>query len=102
MPRNNHPGLFRPGVSGNPNGRPKGSIGLAAYVQQQTNKGRVLMDFLLHVINDDTAKNDDRIRAVGLLLDRGWGKPEQPISAPAGLPVLLIGSERGSNNGNGN
>jgi hypothetical protein len=78
---------FKPGVSGNPGGRPKG---LAAYVRAQTRDNEEQADFFLRVarsLNPDTHP-DDAVPGVELeqvleahkwLADRGSGKPAQTL-----------------------
>jgi hypothetical protein len=73
MPDNRTPtGQFAPGVSGNPGGRPKG---IALTVRERTNDGEDLVDVLLSIVKDGNDR--DKIAAVQILLDRGFGKATQ-------------------------
>lgn len=69
---------WQPGCpSPNPGGRPKG---LASYIREKTLDGTELADFLINVMRGNEkvfCKMTDRLRAVEILLDRGFGK--QPV-----------------------
>jgi len=76
---------WKPGQSGNPSGKPKGIIGLAAYIREHTNQGRDLVDFMLEVIkgeSDKWTKTADKIVAVKWLADRGFGAVEVDDDSP--------------------
>jgi len=85
---------WRPGVSGNPSGRPRGAAGLARYVAEQTDDGRELIDRLLHLSRDPEAPVREATSATMALIDRLAGKPMQPseiamqIEATASAPAL--------------
>jgi hypothetical protein len=78
--------VWKPGVSPNPGGRPKG---LAAYIRENTMDGRELADYLLAVIRGAVNyKGGDRIKACEILLNRGFGA--QPvIEGDAALKPIL-------------
>jgi len=61
--------VFKPGVSGNPGGRPRGK-GIAAKAREHTDRA---MEVLVEGMQDDDPKV--RISAAREVLDRGWGKP---------------------------
>ena len=80
-------GRFRPGVSGNPNGRPKRGLALAEVVREKTRDGEDPVEFLLRVMKGQIkhARVSDRIAAATELLNRGFGKPLQEIELDVGL-----------------
>jgi hypothetical protein len=85
---------FLPGVSGNVNGRPKGSRELLTLVREATHDGRTLVDFLVQVAEGKPVQGRkptlaDRMRAIELLLDRGWGKTIQRLDADQS-PVTVV------------
>jgi hypothetical protein len=61
--------VFKPGISGNPGGRPKGK-GIAALAREHTDKA---MEVLVAGMGDDDPRV--RVAAAKEVLDRGWGKP---------------------------
>jgi hypothetical protein len=78
---------FKPGVSGNPDGRPKRpeTIEARRVVADVKAAARELtldaMDTLKEVMKDPKAPPAARVGAATAILDRGWGKPTQPIEA---------------------
>jgi hypothetical protein len=78
---------FKPGVSGNVNGRPKRpeTIEARRVVADVKAAARELtldaMDTLKLVMKDPKAPPAARVGAATAVLDRGWGKPTQPIEA---------------------
>lgn len=69
---------FKPGQSGNPGGRPKG---LAAKVREATKDGQVLIQFWMDVVSGKVkgATAGDKLRASGLLAERGWGRAVESL-----------------------
>lgn len=76
---------FRPGVSGNPSGRPKGSGGLASTVRRQVGGDpRQLIEALRLIATGDCNEVErqfgvrpglgDRVSAISELLKRGWAE----------------------------
>src|SRR6187401_2984000 len=74
------PGKGRPfpkGVSGNPGGRPK-VLGDVQELARQ--KSPEAINTLSNIMHDQKAPPAARVAAANALLDRGYGKPTQPIS----------------------
>jgi hypothetical protein len=71
------PYRWRPGQSGNPGGR---LGGLARRARDATNDGADLIDFLLGVMRDPTARTRDRLAAASELLARAYGRAPQFVA----------------------
>jgi hypothetical protein len=71
MPGKGRP--FQKGISGNPGGRPK----VLGDVQELA---RQKPEAIANIMNDEKAPSAARVAAANALLDRGYGKPTQPIS----------------------
>jgi hypothetical protein len=74
------PGKGRPfpkGISGNPGGRPK-VLGDVQELARQ--KSPEAITTLANIMQDEKAPPAARVAAANALLDRGYGKPTQPIS----------------------
>ena len=68
---------FPKGVSGNPGGRPK----VLADVQELAReRSPDAINTLVAIMDDQKAPPAARVAAANSLLDRGYGKPTQPIS----------------------
>ena len=85
---------FLPGHTGNPGGRPKGSRELVTLVRDATQDGQTLIHFLVQVAEGKPVLGRkptlaDRMRAIEMLLDRGWGKAIQRIDADQS-PVTVV------------
>ncbi len=63
---------FLPGQCGNPNGRPKRQSEIVSLARTHTEAAIVT---LAGIMNDERAKVKDRIKAIGMILDRAYGKP---------------------------
>jgi len=86
---------WKPGQSGNPNGRPKGTRDLAGYVLETTDGGKELVDALLSLARgivpnvpvqegsrprkDQQVRPADQLKAIEMLLDRGFGRSPQQL-----------------------
>ena len=86
-----HAGLFKPGQSGNPAGRPPRWSNLKEYIDKRTHHGRSEIDTLYRISHDPQAPSAARISAANSLLDRLYGKPSQAVevSGPDGGPVEM-------------
>ena len=86
---------WRPGQSGNPSGRPRGTRDLAGYVLETTDGGKELVDALMSIVRgvvpnlavqkgsrpkqDQQVRPADQLRAIEMLLDRGFGRSPQQL-----------------------
>ena len=92
---NNSLSPWKPGQSGNPSGRPKGTRDLAGYVLETTDGGKELVDALLSLARgivpnvavqegsrprkDQQVRPADQLKAIEMLLDRGFGRAPQQV-----------------------
>jgi Family of unknown function (DUF5681) len=78
MPKRANSTSFRPGQSGNPNGRPR----VLADVQKVARAHSAdAIKTLSDVMNNPKTPAAARISAASALLDRGYGKPSQTVDA---------------------
>ncbi len=92
---NNNLSPWAPGQSGNPSGRPKGTRDLAGYALEATGGGKELVDALICIARgvmpnvaaqessrprkDQQVRSADRLKAIEMLLDRGFGRSPQQL-----------------------
>jgi hypothetical protein len=69
-----HPTRWKPGQSGNPAGRPKGSAKVAKLIRDKTNDLEEAVDFALALARNTNYPIDQRFDAWKWLVDRGIGK----------------------------
>jgi hypothetical protein len=79
---------FKPGVSGNPSGRPKIPEDIKQAFKDLTWDA---IEALRNIVNDDrvTAINA-KVRAAEIILERGWGKEAIPINLHTPKPLHII------------
>jgi len=86
---------WKPGQSGNPSRRPRGTRDLAGYVLETTDGGQELIDVLVSIARgvmpniavqegsrprkDQQVRPADQLKAIELLLDRGFGRSPQQL-----------------------
>ncbi|MDA1272345.1 MAG: DUF5681 domain-containing protein [Chloroflexi bacterium] len=86
---------WKPGQSGNPSGRPKGTRDLAGYVLEAPDGDKELVDALVCIAKgvmpnvavrggsrprkDQQVRPADQLKAIEMLLDRGFGRSPQPL-----------------------
>jgi hypothetical protein len=76
---------FKPGKSGNPGGRPKLPEDVKHVRELARQYTASAVAALVEVLESDSASG--KVAAANALLDRGWGKAEQPITGLDGGPV---------------
>lgn len=69
-----HTGMFQPGQSGNPSGRPKSDVTIKELAKAYTKEA---IETLAEITTNKKASPSVRVQAATALLDRGWGKPTQ-------------------------
>jgi len=54
------------------------------------------LNVLVRIVNDQGAKDTDRIRAAEIILDRGYGKPQSSVEIDAtNIPqVIFVGGDK--------
>ena len=80
---------FKPGVSGNPRGRPPGGTSLAEYVRSKAGSdGRRYVDLLDQLAMDEKQPAKIRIDAARILLTRGFGNPPEQVRVETSNEVM--------------
>jgi len=72
--RKRHSGMFRPGQSRNPSGRPKSDQTIRDIARVHTEEA---IKTLAEIAGNPKSSDSARVQACSVLLDRGWGKPAQ-------------------------
>ena len=96
---------WKPGQSGNPSGRPKGTRDLAGYVLETTGGGKELADALVAIARgtmpnvavqegsrprkDQQVRPADQLKAIEMLLDRGFGRSPQQLDVAHSVTITL-------------
>lgn len=79
-------GRFKPGVSGNPGGRPKAMAEVRDHARKYT---REAIETLVEAMRRGET-HSARITAAQVLLDRGWGKAPQAVTGEDGTGPVTI------------
>jgi hypothetical protein len=74
MPHRANRTSFKPGKSGNPSGRPKKTPTQREFEAVCRENADKALSVLLDVMRDCDASHRDRLQAVSIMLDRGFGK----------------------------
>ena len=98
---------WKPGQSGNPSGRPKGTRDLAGYVLETTDGGKELVDALVSIARgvipnvaaqessrprkDQQVRPAGQLKAIEMLLDRGFGRSPQQIDVAHNVSSRPLG-----------
>jgi hypothetical protein len=72
--RKRHSGMFKPGQSGNPSGRPKMEKTIRDLARAHTREAILT---LAEIARNPKSSDSARVQACNAILDRGWGKPSQ-------------------------
>jgi len=78
MPRRATSTSFKPGQSGNPNGRPKVLADVQNAAREHSSEA---IETLAQIMRNPRAPATARIAAASALLDRGYGRPLQTVDA---------------------
>ena len=84
------PTTFKPGQSGNPNGRPKQPKEFKDLVKANTVPA---LQAVIEIMNDPHTKPNDRLKAAELIIDRAYGKATQPIDGDIQGDIIIRWSE---------
>lgn len=78
---------FKPGQSGNPNGRPKMPPELIKAFRDRTQDA---LNTLVEIMNDKDGRGSERVKAAEVVLDRAWGKPIQAVDASVTSDIRMV------------
>jgi len=83
-------GRYASGFSGNPGGRPKVIQDIRNLAREHT---EVAIKALRHIA-EQGQQEAARVAAASALLDRGWGRPTQPLAGDDTMPPLGISADQ--------
>lgn len=80
---------FKPGQSGNPNGRPKIP---QEFKDLAKTKSLDALHRVIEIMENPDSDKKDVLRASEMIMDRAWGKATQPIDAEmsGAIPVKIV------------
>lgn len=78
------PGRFKPGVSGNPGGRPKRTREEVLLAESARASSKEALDVVLDIMNNGSSERV-RLTAAIAIIERGCGKPGETVTAPVAL-----------------
>lgn len=82
---------FAKGQSGNPAGRPKRTPEEFALIQACKDKTPAALGVIESIMmNGENERN--RLAAAQAIIERAYGKPEQPVTGAGGGPLQVVGS----------
>ena len=83
MMTNNHTsdGKFKKGNKAAARKKRETKKSLVQYLKENTAGGEELFDELLKLVRGRKTSNKDKLAAIKLLMERGWGKAAQPVDA---------------------
>ena len=85
-PKRGPQGQWLPGSSPNPGGRPKIIEDIRDLAREHT---ETAINALVHIA-ESGKQESARVAAASALLDRGWGKPTQPLSGDDAMPPIGV------------
>lgn len=80
-PQERHPAIRRLG---------RKQQGLMAYIRTATNNGEYLVGELLRIVFRKRTEDKDRIKAIEILLNRGWGQAPQHVQVDGNVGITTI------------
>ena len=84
-------GRFAKGVSGNPGGRPAQISEVRELARRYTKEA---VATLVDIMQNPKAPPAAKVRAAEVLLDRGWGRPQQQLEIQEAAGLNIVISER--------